>query len=112
MHIHRKDILAKLRKKNQGNARLVQAISQLITDLEDRCSTPDQVLKIRKDADKVYKADFYFFDIHTYRVLVCFDALDNCADIVWAGSHEEYVSIFRNNKNTIEKWLRSNSYIP
>ena len=112
MHINRKDILSKLRKKNQGNARLAQTIDQLISDFEGRSATFDQVLKIRKDADKVHNAGFYFFNILTYRTLVFIDQIDDSADIVWAGSHEEYVSIFKNNKNRIEKWLRSNNWIP
>jgi len=31
--------------------------------------------------------------------------------IVWVGTHQEYETTFKNNKNTIEKWLRSNGYI-
>ncbi|XJR89516.1 hypothetical protein ACH34E_01525 [Elizabethkingia anophelis] len=33
------------------------------------------------------------------------------ATIVWAGTHKEYETIFKNNKATIEKWLRSKGYI-
>lgn len=31
--------------------------------------------------------------------------------IVWAGTHQEYEREFKNNKSTIEKWLRSKGYI-
>lgn len=110
MEINRKDILAKLRSKNQDNTRLVQAIDQLIDDFEERAMA-DDLLEIRTDADKVHNAGFYFFNIHTYRTLICFDRIDESADVIWAGSHEEYISIFRNNKNTIEKWLRNKNYI-
>ena len=33
------------------------------------------------------------------------------ATIIWAGTHQEYESIFKNNKRIIEKWLRTNNYI-
>jgi len=33
------------------------------------------------------------------------------ATIVWVGTHQEYEAIFKNNKKTIERWLRRNGYI-
>jgi len=33
------------------------------------------------------------------------------ATVVWVGSHQEYEKTFRNNKNTIKKWLRDNEWI-
>lgn len=33
------------------------------------------------------------------------------ATIVWVGTHQEYETTFKNNKNTIEKWLRNNGYL-
>jgi hypothetical protein len=33
------------------------------------------------------------------------------ATIVWAGTHQEYEATFKNNKITIEKWLRQKGYI-
>jgi hypothetical protein len=33
------------------------------------------------------------------------------ATIVWAGTHQEYETTFKNNKVTIEKWLRKKGYI-
>lgn len=36
---------------------------------------------------------------------------DGEATIVWAGTHQEYEKTFKNNKSTIEKWLRKNNYI-
>ncbi|MEZ0007561.1 hypothetical protein ABH942_002943 [Flavobacterium sp. 28YEA47A] len=33
------------------------------------------------------------------------------ATIVWAGTHAEYETTFKNNKSTVEKWLRSKGYI-
>lgn len=33
------------------------------------------------------------------------------ATFVWAGTHQEYEKTFKNNKATIEKWLRNKNYI-
>lgn len=30
---------------------------------------------------------------------------------MWAGTHQEYDETFKNNKSTIEKWLRTKNYI-
>ena len=37
-------------------------------------------------------------------ILVLFE--DNEATVIWTGSHDEYVKTFKDNKTTIEKWLR------
>jgi mRNA interferase HigB len=42
-------------------------------------------------------------------ILVEFE--DGEASVVWVGTHQEYESIFKNNKNTIRKWLRTNNWI-
>ncbi len=44
-------------------------------------------------------------------ILMQFDD-EGVATIYWAGSHDEYEKTFKNNKDTIEKWLRSNGLIP
>jgi len=36
---------------------------------------------------------------------------DGEASVVWLGNHQEYESTFKNNKNTIKKWLKSNDWI-
>lgn len=33
------------------------------------------------------------------------------ATIVWCGTHDEYEATFKNNKDTIAKWLKSKGYI-
>ena len=33
------------------------------------------------------------------------------AEILWAGNHAEYDSIFKGNKSTIETWLRNHGKI-
>lgn len=61
MKIGDKDVLIKLMSKNRSNKQLVQAINQLITDFEDSSTTsPERLLELRKDADKVHAKGFYF----------------------------------------------------
>ncbi len=56
--------------------------------------------------------DFIFFNINIHRTLVLIELDENGeATIVWVGTHQEYETTFKNNKNTIEKWLRNNGYI-
>lgn len=44
-------------------------------------------------------------------ILVKFNDEDKQAEVVWVGSHQDYDKIFKNNKNTIKKWLRNNEWI-
>ena len=107
MEIKRKRILDKLIGKNQGNKRLADAVHQLIADLEQiSFSNRGELLELRKDANRVHGKDFYFFDLHVHRTLVFIHFKENQATIMWAGTHSEYVRTFKNNTNTIEKWLR------
>lgn len=32
-------------------------------------------------------------------------------DIIWVGTHDDYLRIFGNNKDTVKKWLRSQGHI-
>jgi len=36
---------------------------------------------------------------------------DNVAVVIWVGSHDDYSMTFKNNKETIEKWLRNKEFI-
>lgn len=36
---------------------------------------------------------------------------DGEATVVWIGNHQDYERTFKNNKKTIEKWLKSKDYI-
>lgn len=70
------------------------------------------ISEIRTDADCVHNDGFYFFDINIHRILILIEFDDDGeATILWAGSHQEYELTFKNNKSTIEKWLRKNGYI-
>ena len=107
MIIHNKTKLTELKRKNLGNKRLIQAVNQLIEDLEDgSITTIDELIKIRRDADRVHSRGFYFFNLHIHRTLVLIQLMEGNATIVWTGTHQEYAKTFKNNTNTIEKWLR------
>ena len=67
---------------------------------------------LRPDADCVHEDGFYFFDIHVHRTLILIEFDENGeATVVWVGTHQEYERVFKNNKNTIRRWLRANEYI-
>lgn len=78
---------------------------------ESNWANENEMKKVRPDADCVHNDGFYFFDINIHRtfVLIEFDE-DGEATVIWAGTHQEYESIFKNNKNTIKKWLKFNGY--
>lgn len=112
MELLQKSKLTKLKKKNRGNIKLINAINKLIFDIENAdWSTKTDIKKSRLDADCVHSEGFYFFDINIHRtmILIVFD--DNEATVVWSGSHDEYDKTFKGNKTTIEKWLRTQNLI-
>lgn len=111
MRIVGKKIILKIKKKNIGNRKLCSEIDNLISDLEGFEPSKQYLKDIREDADCVHSDGFYFFNINIHRtmILIVFD--DNEATVVWSGSHDEYQNIFKGNKNTIEKWLRTQNLI-
>jgi len=36
---------------------------------------------------------------------------EGTVQILWTGSHDDYERVFKNNKKTIEKWLRDKGHI-
>ena len=112
MRVIGKRILLKLKKKNLGNNKLGREIDKLIEDLEGFKPEGKRIGEIRNDADCVYGEEFYFFNISVHRTLILIEYDDEGeVTIVWAGTHQEYEREFKNNKSTIEKWLRSKGYI-
>lgn len=112
MRLTNKKILEKLKRKNKGNALLVKAIDNLLEDIEaNDWEDQTELNQLRPDADKVHSDGFYFFNINIHRTMILIEFSDNEATVVWAGTHQEYETIFKNNKNTIKKWLRSNDWI-
>ncbi|MCL7988754.1 type II toxin-antitoxin system HigB family toxin [Sphingobacterium sp. lm-10] len=112
MRIVGKKILLKIKKKNIGNKKLCDEIDRLMDDLEKFEPGAMSIATVRHDADNVHSEGFYFFDIHIHRTLILIEIdEDGEATIVWAGTHQEYEAKFKNNKSTIERWLRKNGYI-
>ncbi len=113
MKVTNKYILGKLIRKNRGNSKLVKSIEKLLDDLEkNNWQTPQDLIKIRPDADCVYGGGFYFFNINIHRTLILIEFEENGdATIVWAGNHDDYELTFKNNRNVIKKWLRDNNWI-
>lgn len=112
MRLTNKKLLEKVKRKNRGNVLLIEAINQLIEDIE----TSDWpsihfLLEKRNDADLVHRDGFFFFDIHAHRAMVLIEFKELEATVVWAGNHQEYEAIFKNNTNTIRSWLRSKGWI-
>lgn len=113
MRLIGKNKLQKLKAKNKGNKALCEEIDMLISDFENNQWKNEQELKQdRADADCVHNDGFYFFDIAVHRamILVEFDD-DGEATVVWAGNHQDYERTFKNNKKSIESWLKSHNYI-
>jgi hypothetical protein len=112
MQLQGKDILFRLRNRNLGNAKLSRAIDQLIKDLENaEINSAIEIKLVRKDAEKVHSSGNYFVDIHIHRALILIVIEDREATIVWAGNHQDYERTFKNNKKSIEKWLKSNNLL-
>jgi hypothetical protein len=112
MRVLGKNKILKVKRKNIGNRKLCNAIDELIADLERFEPDKQSINDIRKDADCVHRDGFYFFDINIHRTLVMIEFDENGeVTIVWVGTHQDYETTFKNNKDTIEKWLRSKGYI-
>ncbi len=79
---------------------------------ENKFKNQLEIIKIRPDADCVHNDGFYFFNIHVHRTLILIEFEESGeATIVWCGSHNEYEKNFKNNKNTIKKWLKDKEWI-
>lgn len=107
-----KNKLIKLKKKNRGNSKLIEAIDKLISDIENaNWAKPTEIKKDRPDADNVHSDGFYFFDLNIHRTMLLIVFEDDEATVVWTGTHLEYDNTFKGNKTTIEKWLRKQKMI-
>lgn len=113
MKLINKALLERLIKKNKGNIKLAKAIDKLIKDIEGNdWESPIELKKTRPDADNVHRGGFYFFDINMHRTMILVEFDENKrARIIWAGSHQEYEKLFKNNRKTISKWLKDSGWI-
>lgn len=112
MRLLNKKTLEKYKRKNKGNTDLLREINKLLNDIEtNNWQTPSELKKDRPDSDSVHSDGFYFFNIAISRTMILIEFEDVEASVVWVGNHQEYEKIFKNNKNTIKKWLKMNNWI-
>ena len=112
MELDNKRLLEKLKRKNKGNKSLASEIDQLVDDIESHDWKNQTDLKIsRTDADCVHSDGFYFFNIAVHRAMILIGFEEGEATVVWTGNHQQYEAVFKNNKNVIRKWLKSNEWI-
>lgn len=113
MNVINKGLLERLKKKNIGNEKLAIEIDKLIFDIEqNNWESPIELKQSRPDADCVHSEGFYFFNINIHRTMILIEFDENkYARIIWAGSHNDYTKIFKNNRNSIKKWLKDNEWI-
>jgi len=112
MEVIGKKIILKIRAKKKGNIKLLRAVDQLIKELESlQIASFDDLKGIKGHFEKVHNDGFYFVDLHIHRALLLIKISENEAKVIWVGDHDEYVRTFKNNKNSIEKWLKSNNLL-
>lgn len=112
MRLTNKKALEKLKRKNKGNVTLTNAVDKLIEDIVgNNWKNQTELNESRPDADCVHSEGFYFFNISVHRTMVLIEFEESEASVVWIGSHKEYEKTFKNNKNTIKKWLKANEWI-
>ena len=113
MNLINKGLLERLKRKNRGNTKLTKAVDKLIDDIQiNEWDSQLELKDSRPDADCVHSNGFYFFNLNIHRTMILmeFDE-EKRARVVWVGSHKDYDKIFKNNKNTIKKWLKDNDWI-
>lgn len=112
MRLIGKQKLEKYKRKKRGERTLTENIDRLIADIESSsCKDPIELKGVRPDADCVHSDGFYYFNIDQDRTMIMIEFDDQEATVVWVGNHKEYTSIFKNNKNSVRKWLKKNSWI-
>jgi mRNA interferase HigB len=123
--------LTKLAKKNIGNVKLQKCIASFEKEITESVWTTQQELESSTvKFDSVHSDGFYIADINIHRAMVAItfvnlkelEALKGDdikeqkkklgeVDVLWVGTHHDYQRVFGNNKDTVEKWLRSRGYI-
>lgn len=104
--------LKKLIKKNKGDIKLRKEVEELICVIRNaNWQNKNDIIIDCPDADCVHSAGFYFFDVADYRSMILIAFYNDEAEIVWADNHDKYLLLFKNNKSSIERWLRKNGLI-
>jgi mRNA interferase HigB len=103
--------LSKYQKRNKGNKVLNTSIKAFEKEVKNL--KIENLSEVPSQWDKVHNDGFYFIDITgKERLLALVEVEDNELTILWFDDHVRYETIFRNNKNTIEKWLRARGHVP
>lgn len=112
MRLINKKALVKFKRKCEGNTLLVKEIELLLHHFEvNNWKNQTELNDTRTDADCVHSDGFYFFNISVCRMMILIEFGEDEATVIWVGTHKEYERNFKNNKNTVKKWLKSNDLI-
>ncbi|MFT7611996.1 MAG: hypothetical protein ACI9J3_000945 [Parvicellaceae bacterium] len=118
--------LTKLKAKNKGNVKLYKAVDKLEKDIKgSKWKDKNEVIKARPKADCIHNDGFYIFNLNIHRTMVLIEYQPNdapldkdgaeedmgIATVHWTGTHDEYIRDFKNNKDSINKWLRGKGLI-
>lgn len=125
--------LTKLAKKNRGNVKLQKSIKSFEKEIRENTWTTQQELESSTvEFDSVHSDGFYIADINIHRAMVAITFVNlkeleelegeeedikeqkkilGEVDVLWVGTHDDYQRVFGDNKDTVEKWLRSQGYI-
>ena len=72
MELLQKYKLVKLKKKNRGNSKLINAINKLISNIEGaNWESKIDIKSSRPDADCIHSDGFYFFVVMHLRAFFC-----------------------------------------
>ena len=130
--------LTKLSHKNKGNVKLQKCLKTFEDTVLQNVWTNQQELISNGIVtfNSVHPDGFYIADVNIHRAMVAITFVDlkeliaieagetdleeienltkelGEVDVLWIGTHDEYELTFKNNKAVIEKWLRTQGYIP
>lgn len=110
-----KNKLIKFGKKARGNKILNQNIADIIKLIENKnnnCKDEKEFKELLKsyDPDNVSRGyNAFFLNISKADrslVVVEYDEIEGEVDVLFVGTHDEYETTFKNNKDVIEKYLK------
>jgi len=101
------------KKKHRGDTKFMKAVTKFKQDIKDATwKNQVEMLKDRPDFDSAHPDGFYFTELNVHRAMIMVEFISDLEDegeveLLWAGTHNEYISTFGNNKDIITKWLRT-----
>jgi mRNA-degrading endonuclease HigB of HigAB toxin-antitoxin module len=107
MYVIGKKVVFKYTKKDKN---LLNEFNKCITAIEKSVWKNGQDVKNTfNDVDHIGE-NIYIFNIKSSRSLLLIYFDENEIEIVWAGSHNNYEKLFKNNKSAILKYLKAKGY--